>query len=108
MWGPFGLLVTIGCKAGLLLAVVPDEARSPEYPVAVSASLLLANWTERIYTTDPDGAMVSDGYPVPGRVAAGSGCGRHTHGDCLGTRWRPALPPAARVLESGGDGQSPG
>ena len=63
--GAFGLLVTTGSKAGLLLAVVPDEARLPDCPGAVSASWLLANWTERIYDTDPDTVMVSDGYPAP-------------------------------------------
>ena len=63
--GAFALLVTTGSKAGLVLAVVPDEARSPEHPGAVSTSWLLANWTERIYGGDPDSIMVSDGYPVP-------------------------------------------
>ena len=63
--GAFALLVTTGYKAGLLLAVLPDEARSPQHPGAVSTSWLLANWTERIYGTDPDTVMVSGGYPAP-------------------------------------------
>ena len=46
----FGLVVSTGYKAGLLLAVLPEEAQVPDDKVkAISASWLFANWTERIY-----------------------------------------------------------
>jgi hypothetical protein len=64
----FGLVVATGYKAGLPLAVLPEEARIHDEKVkAISASWLLANWTERIYDCDPHDVYVIDGYRVDQR-----------------------------------------
>jgi hypothetical protein len=57
----FGLVVSTGYKAGLLLAVLPEEARAQgEKAKAISTSWLVVNWTERIFECDPHDVYVLD------------------------------------------------
>jgi hypothetical protein len=61
----FELVVSTGYKAGLLLTALPEAAWVPDEKVeAISASWLIANWTERIYECDPHDVHMIDEYRI--------------------------------------------
>ncbi|MBF4554927.1 hypothetical protein H7698_02510 [Pseudomonas sp. p50] len=61
---PYGLIVTSGYKAGLILVYLPKESNSDEG--GLSKAWLVSNWKKWVY---PD-CDISDGYLIGGYEAA--------------------------------------
>lgn len=61
----FGLMVTTGMKAGLILVLLPEDCKTPEPGVhGLSTQWVVANWAEWIYPECPvDQVLLLDHYP---------------------------------------------